>query len=188
MPTALQDLLNQIDACERDARAQAGSLTDAQLNWQPSPTTWSVGQCLEHLALINVFYLKDMDTAVRQAASRGTGVFRDLAPTILGRWFVSQMEPPVKRKVTTLAPLVPPSVVSRDEVLRRYEASHAPYRDLANACSAVDVNRVVVRNPFYRVIRMRLSTVLLVIPAHDRRHLWQSRQVLVDPRHPVGHR
>jgi hypothetical protein len=185
-PQALRDLLSQIDSCERDARAQAGGLTDAQINWQPGGTAWSVGQCLEHLALMNVVYLKDMDAAVRQSASRGTGGFRGLAPTALGRWFVSTMEPPVKRKVTTFAPLVPPSSVSRDDVLRRYEESHEAYRDLVTACAAVDVNRVIVRNPFYHAIRMRMSTVLLVIPAHDRRHLWQARQVLADPRFPQG--
>ena len=184
IPLLLQGLLDQIDACEGDARALAGSLADAQLNWQPSDTSWSVGQCLEHLALMNVFYLKDMRTAVDDAVRRGTGGFRALAPTAIGRWFVSTMEPPVKRKVRTFAPLVPPSVVSRDEVLARYEASHGTYRELVTACAAVDVDRVIVRNPFYRAIRMRMSTVLLAIPAHDRRHLWQARQVLADPRFP----
>jgi len=181
---ALQDLLGQIDACERDARAVAGGLTDAQLNWQPRDTAWSVGQCIEHLALINVFYLEGMREAVESASRRGTRAFRDLAPSMPGRWFVAQMEPPVRHKVKTLSPLVPPSAVSRAEVLRRYEASHDAYRELVTACAAVDVNRVIVRNPFYRVIRMRMSTVLLVIPAHDRRHLWQARQVLANPGFP----
>jgi len=178
---ALRDLRRQIEACEREARAIAGDLIDEQLNWQPAPTAWSVGQCIEHLALINVFYLKGMRAAVEVAVRRGTRGFRDLTPTMFGRWFVSQMEPPVRRKVKTLAPLVPPSAVSREDVLGRYEASHDAYRELVEACAAVDVNRVIVRNPFYQVIRMRMSTVLLVIPAHDRRHLWQARQVLAHP-------
>jgi len=184
VPAPLQDLLDQIDACERDARALAGDLTDAQLNWQPGDTAWSVGQCLEHLALINVFYLKGMDAAVQAAVQRGTSAFRDLAPTVLGRWFVAQMEPPVRLKVQTLASLVPPSAVSRDQVQQRYEASHEAYRDLVKACAEVDVNQVIVRNPFYRLIRMRMATVVLVIPAHDRRHLWQARQLVADPRFP----
>jgi hypothetical protein len=35
------------------------------------------------------------------------------------------------------------------------------------------------------MVRMRLSTALLVIPAHDRRHLWQTRQVAQHPGFPA---
>jgi hypothetical protein len=34
------------------------------------------------------------------------------------------------------------------------------------------------------MVRMRLATALQIIPAHDRRHLWQARQVLARPEFP----
>jgi hypothetical protein len=34
-----------------------------------------------------------------------------------------------------------------------------------------------MQNPFIRVAPLRIATALLVVPAHDRRHLWQARQV-----------
>ncbi len=41
----------------------------------------------------------------------------------------------------------------------------------------VDVNTVTGPNPFLKLITMRISTVLQIIPAHERRHLWQAAKV-----------
>jgi len=40
-----------------------------------------------------------------------------------------------------------------------------------------NVNRIRFRNPFVRSIRFTVGTGLLIISAHDRRHLWQAEQV-----------
>ncbi|MEX2663206.1 MAG: hypothetical protein WD227_14850 [Vicinamibacterales bacterium] len=40
------------------------------------------------------------------------------------------------------------------------------------------MNRATFQNPFIPVIRMRVSTGLHVVAAHDRRHLWQAEQVV----------
>src|SRR4051812_48453321 len=34
-----------------DLRKQLSGLTDAQLNWKPNDSTWSVTECVEHIAL-----------------------------------------------------------------------------------------------------------------------------------------
>jgi amidase len=68
--------------------------------------------------------------------------------------------------------------------LDAYLASHEPYRRMVHAANDVDVNRVVTWNPFIKMARVRVSTALLVPLAHDRRHLWQARQVLAQPDFP----
>ena len=65
----------------------------------------------------------------------------------------------------------------RDQLLPLYKASHDKYRALVRASAGADVNRVTMPNPFFPSVRMRMATVLLVIPAHDRRHLWQAKRV-----------
>ena len=55
--------------------------------------------------------------------------------------------------------------------------SHARYRAIVKESADVDINRVVFPNRFIGAVKMRLSTVLMIIPAHDRRHLYQARQV-----------
>ena len=178
LPPPLQDLLDQIDACENAARGLVSSLTEAQVNWQPAPgRRWSIGQCLDHLRATNLFYASRFLTLTERARDRAIGGFRGLRPSWVARKFIASMEPPPRIRSKAFKSVVPASTVRRDEALAGFIASHDPYRALVRAAADVDVNRVTGPNPFVRLVPMSVATVLLVVPAHDRRHLWQARQV-----------
>jgi len=184
MPPDLQGLLDAIAAAEAEARIVVARLTDAQGNWQPGGGTgWSVAQCLDHLAISNRLYTDHFLPVVERARA---GAFAGLRPTALGRWFVRSLEPPPRQRIRTFKNLMPPSSIPLAEALARYLASHEPYRRLVALAATRDCNRVVAPNPFIGWVRMRLSTALLVIPAHDRRHLWQARQVIAAVDFPRG--
>jgi hypothetical protein len=177
LPRELQALIDQIDACERDAERIVAGMDDASINRPPPSGGWSVAQCLEHLALMNEFYLRGWQRAVEEAARAQLGPFAGLHPTFVGRWFAKSLEPPAKMKSKAIAEVTPGTQFTRAGVLGRYKASHEGYRHLVRSAVAVDVNRIVRPNAIVNRVRMRLATVLLVIPAHDRRHLWQAANV-----------
>jgi hypothetical protein len=181
----LERLLTEIAAAADDARTLVAGLTDAQANWQPGPGSgWSVAQCLDHLARSNAVYTSHFLPVAEQARAAGAGTFVGLRPTWMGRWFVTSLEPPPRQRIKTFKNLVPPSAIPVAQALASYLGSHDPYRRLVAIAAGVDANRVVAANPFVAAVRMRLSTALLVVPAHDRRHLWQARQVLRQPGFP----
>ncbi len=178
LPPALQQLFDQINACERDARALAGDLSDQQINWQPEAgRTWSIGQCLDHLRAMNLFYVQGFGPLVDEARRRGRGTFAGLNPGWFARKFIASVEPPPRMRMRAPIQVVPASSVRRDEALAGFVASHDLYRALLHASAGVDVNRVTGPNPFFRWIPMSVAAVLLILPAHDRRHLWQARRV-----------
>jgi hypothetical protein len=175
----LEALVVAVAAAGADAVALTAPLSDAQANWQPGGGRgWSVVQCLDHLALSNTIYVSHFLPVAERALAAGGPPFTVLRPTWLGRWFVRSLEPPPRHKTKTFKNLVPPSSLPLADALAAYLASHDPYRRLVTVAGRIDPNRVVTSNPFVRTVRMRLSTALLVVPAHDRRHLWQARQVL----------
>lgn len=181
LPAELQALIEQVDAGEADADRLVGDLDDDAVNWTPPPVAgasrWSVGQCLSHLVLMNEFYLRGWPEAVRQAAAAARGPFNGLRPTLVGRWFVKSLEPPVKMKGKAIAAVAPGPRIPRAGLVERFKASHETYRHLVRASAAVDVNRIVRQNPIVARVSMRLATVLMIVPAHDRRHLWQAANV-----------
>jgi hypothetical protein len=177
LPAELQSLLDQIDACEREAERLVATMNDDSVNRPPPSGGWSVAQCLDHLALMNEFYLRGWQDAVHEAGRLERGPFKGLRPTVIGRWFARSLEPPVKLKAKAIAAVTPGARFSRDEVLERYITSHEGYRHLVRSAAAVDVNRIVRPNAIVNRVKMRLATLLLVIPAHDRRHLWQAANV-----------
>ncbi len=177
LPDALQALIDQVDAAETEARALVSGLDDREVNWQPEEGRWSVAQCLDHLARMNVFYVNAVMPAARDGAGRGAGTFSGLHPGWFGRWFIRHLEPPIRRKSKVPTPeALPRAHIPRDEVVAAFADSHRPYRELVALAAGTDPDRVIVRNPFLALVRMKLSTILMIIPAHDRRHLWQARQ------------
>jgi hypothetical protein len=177
LPPALTALLEEIRACERAADRLVADLDDDVVNRQPPQGGWSIAQCLEHLTLINPIYLRGWHELTEEARRHGADPFRGLRPTLAARWFLRMMEPPSRMKMRAPRAISPSARVPREGLLERYVASHAPYLALVQSAAGVDVNRIVAPNALVPAVRMRLSTVLLVIPAHDRRHLWQASQV-----------
>jgi hypothetical protein len=185
LPDDLQDVLQQIDAADRAADDMVSGLTDEQLHWQPDAgRAWSIAQCLEHLGKINRLYGDAVWTGVELARSRGWTRTGPIAPSIFGRWFIGSMEPPVRRKLRAPSQAQPGSTTPRDQILRRYHDAHESIRRLIAESADLDVNRATFRNPFISLVRVRVGTALLVIAAHDRRHLWQAEQVRRAPGFP----
>jgi len=179
LPDDLQSILNELDRTDEDARQLVSGLSEAQVNWRPSPTAWSVGQCLAHLGQMDSVLTSALRTAVRQANKNSLMPRKPIQPGWFGRWFVNQMEAPPRRKMKTPRQGIPEAHKSGEEILRAFIAAHDELRSLIHDARDLDLNRIRFRNPFIGLLRYSVGTALLVIGAHDRRHLWQARQVCI---------
>lgn len=177
LPADLQSVLNELDRTDEEARQLVSDLSGAQINWRPSPTAWSVAQCLAHLGQMNSVLTAALRTAVRQASKNSVMPRRPIQPGWFGRWFISQMEAPPRRKMKTPRQGIPEAHKNGEEILRAFMAAHDELRSLIHDARDLDLNRIRFRNPFIGLLRYSVGTALLVIGAHDRRHLWQASQV-----------
>jgi hypothetical protein len=57
-------------------------------------------------------------------------------------------------------------------------ASHEDARTFLRTYAGIDLAGVRFPNPFIHGVRFSLATGIHVIAAHERRHLWQAREVL----------
>jgi hypothetical protein len=186
LPPDLQQTLDDIDAADRAADVMAAACTDEQFHWRPREGQgWSIGQCLDHLATINVVYGDAIRRGIENARARGWTRRAAAVPGFFGALFVKSLEPPVTRRLRAPANARPGSSKSRDEILAAYHAAHQRIRALTTDAAEIDTNRARFVNPFLRVLRVRVSTGLRVIAAHDRRHLWQAEQVRKAPGYPT---
>ena len=167
------------DAVERDARALVAGLTEAQGAWRENAGSWSVAECLDHLAIGNRVYLRAMQPAAERALVEGRHRRGPALPGWLGGWFVRTLEPPArpgrKRKAPQkIRPRVGPPLA---DAAAQFLASHDEVRAFLRRYAGVDLAGVHFPNPFVRGIRFSLATGLHVLAAHERRHLWQARRV-----------
>lgn len=178
LPPDLQTLADAVDWADAQADALAGRLTDEEFFWAPDDgRRWSVALCLDHLAVANTVYGAAIREAVDRARAAGWRRTGPAAPGFFGRLFVASLEPPVKRRTSAPTKIRPRPAASRGQTLDAYHAAHDGIRRLLEDAVAIDVNRATFRNPFIGLVRIKVSTALQVIAAHDRRHLWQAAQV-----------
>src|SRR5215212_2769874 len=104
LPADLQTLEVALNAAERDARALVAGLTETGGAWRVEPGSWSVAECLDHLATANRVYLGAMQPAAARAQAAGRVRRRPAEPGLLGGWFVRLQEPTANARVKTKAP------------------------------------------------------------------------------------
>ena len=170
-------LVNQLDAAQRDVHALVDGLSEANAAWPPAPGAWSVAECLDHLAITNRIYLAAMNEPIASARQMGRLRRGPMRPGLLGGWFVRSLEPPVTKRMRAPRNVVPRSSPPFRDAITAFENAHEEVRVFLRANADLDLNSIRFPNPFIRGLRFSLATGLHVIPAHERRHLWQAWRV-----------
>jgi hypothetical protein len=174
----LERHLQQLEMVKSDGRAVVTGLSDTQLNWRPEPGRWSVAECLAHLNQSLSKVLPAIDNAIDSGRSRGLLASGPFRYGLFARLMVASMEPPPRYrmrspKIFRLAPaeyrsasLLPQFLAVRDRLAERVRAS-----------DGLNLKRVIVTSPASRFFRMPLGAYLAFLLAHERRHVWQAREV-----------
>jgi DinB superfamily len=168
------------DAAEDDARALVDGLSEEVGSWRADSDSWSVAECLDHLATGNRIYVLAMHAAAEGARRNGLMRRRPAQPGLIGRWFVwTFFEPPVNARLKLKAPKVirPRMSPPIDDAFSQFLTSHNEIRTFLQTYADIDLAGVRFRNPFVRGIRLSLATGLHVLAAHERRHLSQAWRV-----------
>ncbi len=177
----LEQLKHSDDAAERLLRGKSRE----QANWQPKQaTSWSMWQCFDHLARINQVYCQALLAAVENPRETRESTPQMIMPGWFSRWFTRSMGLPVRARFKAPAKVIPTPAGDPEEALHAFLESHAPVRRVLEFWDRVNFNRVRFKNPFVPLLRFTIGTGLLVINAHDRRHLWQAERVEDAPGFP----
>jgi len=103
------ELIAEAQQVAGTARVAFAPLSSAQMNWKPSPTKWSIAQCLEHLTLLNTSYFPRIEKIL--AGERSTSVWErvPLLPAFFARLVLSAVQPESKGKVKARTAFMPES-------------------------------------------------------------------------------
>jgi len=157
-----QSMLDQIEAIKTEGRAVTAGLTDEQLNWHPAEGSWSILDCLEHLNVGVTKTLPAFDRSIAEGRAKGQTSNGPFRYGWFARMVAGSMEPPPKWRMRS------PKLIRVAPATTRRSAEVLPEFDLAH---------VRVISPVNRLLRMPLGSYFNFILAHDRRHLWQARNV-----------
>jgi hypothetical protein len=152
-------------------------LSSEQGVWRPAAGSWSVAECLDHLAKSNRVYLDAMLDPARRAREEGRYRRGPATPGLVGGWFARTLEPPVKARFPAPRKLIPNPAPPLAEASNRFMKAHSDVRIFLETNADLDLAGVRFPNPLLPGVRFSLATGLHVIAAHERRHLWQAWRV-----------
>lgn len=184
MTPELQGMLDQLDAIKRDGEAVASDLTEAQFNWHPGEGRWSIADCLQHLNIGVTQTLPAFDRAIAEGRARGQTASGPFKYGWFSRLVAGSMEPPPKFRMKTVAMLRVPSAATyrAADLLPEFARVRDQLAARVRQADGLDLARVRTISPINRLLRLPLGAYFQFIISHDRRHLWQARQVRNDPR------
>lgn len=185
MDAQIEGLVLQLQAASQEVPGLIGRLSADQFNWVPAPGRWSIGQCLEHLNITTDRYLPVLSKAINDGRAAGRMSSVPLTVGFVERWFLKTMEPPPRMKTKTPKAFAASPALPFEATVARWNALQAKLNECICSAEGLDFKRIKVRSQF-GPISFSLGGTFLILLAHERRHLWQARQVRLDAAFPRG--
>lgn len=179
---ALEEHRRQIREIQRQGERLTAGLTEEQARWQPAPDRWSVADCFEHLNVTEEQILPVLSRTIeeaQQARQPDEALPATFRYGFVGNLFVRMLEPPPKFRVRAPAGYAPVAgELSLAEIRTRFHELRDERIRWVEASRGLHLKRVRMTSPSMRFVRLSLGQWFDFLATHDRRHLWQVRQVI----------
>jgi uncharacterized damage-inducible protein DinB len=172
----MDSLIDQYDAALAEVEQLAAPLSPEWLTWRAAEGSWSVAECLNHLAKVGITYAEKIEAAIDYGQKQqmfASGPFRY---GWFERLFLRLMEPPPRLRVK--APRVFRPEPRQGGTLEAYRAANRRLRELAGRAKGLDLEQIRVASPATERLKISLGIALALAVAHERRHIHQMRQIL----------
>jgi hypothetical protein len=175
---------DQLLSIRQDAEGLISGLADSQFNWRPAPTRWSIAECFDHLNVTAGLFVPEMDRATATARAQGLRSDGPFAYSLFERLFLQLSEPPPKIRFRAPRSFKPSADKPLADIRRAFFEWQDRIRYRLHEADGLDLRRARLRSPGFPPIRWSLGMTFAITLAHERRHIWQARQVRNDPKFP----
>jgi hypothetical protein len=169
-------LLEQVQSATTRAQRLVFGRPENELTVRVRLDSWSVAECLGHLALTTQVFLPPI-AAIMAKTPRLTRN-RSLRSDTLARVLVRILEPPYRLRHKSLAHLAPPQTDFR-LAWKVFLDTQQELAQIIRSGVGLAIDTVKIQSPVCSRMSYTVYGALGVLSAHQRRHLWQAEQVLL---------
>jgi hypothetical protein len=171
----LATLAEQVEIVTHFAERLVEGRSKAELNLRLEPNSWSVAQCLDHLAQTTRAFLPAITDSVATAPKLLTS--RPLRTGLLARLFIRNLEPPYRIRIKVL-PQLTPQHQDFDLAWSSFVDSQSQLSEAVFSAAGLAIDTVKIKSPVYARVSYNVYGAFRMLMAHERRHLWQIEQIL----------
>jgi hypothetical protein len=154
------------------------NLTDTQLSWKPNPGSWSIAECLEHLAATARADLPYLRRAIAEGRSRrmsGRGPFRY---GLFGRLLIACMDASVLFKFKAPAVYRPSANRAPRESIDEFFSRQQEILECLRESDGLDLARTKMSLPSHEFLRLSIGQEFRLLVVHEQRHVEQAKRAL----------
>ncbi len=157
-----------------DAAEKFSALPDQTLNYKPTPTAWSILECLEHLNLYSAFYLPEIDKHLK---GNKTGRKSEFKSGLWGNYLVKMIVPKTgSKKMKTFPAMNPVGSNLEKDVIKVFIESQQDLISYLEMAKSSDLNKAGIPVTFTRLIKLKLVDALRFMAYHNQRHVQQAER------------
>lgn len=171
----LASLLEQIQQATLDAKRLILGRSDRDLTTKLESESWSVAECIDHLARTTNSFLPAILKAITAAPKLTTA--RPLRTGTITSLLIRNLEPPYRLRYNVLTHLAPKET-DFAVAWSAFEESQSQLLAAIGSSAGVAIDKVKVPCPVYAHVTYNAYGAFRMLAAHERRHLWQIQQIL----------
>jgi len=169
------DLIENI-RLNMDSVKKLKNLSNDELNYRESQSSWTILECIEHLNLYGDFYIPVIRECVKEQKNEPTKVFKS---GLLGNYFVKSMHPKERQnKMKTFTNMNPLNRSLDKQVIDRFLNQQKEYLELVHNSRQVNLNKAKTALSISKIIKMKLGDTFRFINAHNNRHIIQIKNIM----------
>lgn len=175
-----EDFINQLLQKGREAKEKVSSefsnISAGQLNWQSSPVSWSIAQCLDHLIVSHLIYFSRLKKITEGNFKMNFWEKYSPFTKIGGSIMKNQIQEQVKRKLKAPKKIQPASKADLG-IIEQYHRSIDQFLAYISKCRNIDIDKTIITSPLVSMITYSLRDALQFLVTHEHRHINQAIRV-----------
>ncbi len=178
MTRSLVDLNSELKAIAETTKNVFGNLSAGQLNWKPSPETWSIGQCFEHLIITNNLYFPAIQNVIDGTHRNNFFSKIPFSTNLIGSLMKNSLKPEQARKMKTFKVFEPTASDISVTIFADFTESNQKLAAMFEACKNLDIHKIKIPEPLSPALNLRLDDAFEILVLHEKRHFLQAERVL----------
>jgi len=177
MDTEVASLTESLHQAEEEVLKNFGQLTESQLNWRAKPDTWSIGQCLDHIIILNRLYFSRFNAVINGDHTPNIWSRIPGLPRRMGKMLIKASLPQNSQKITTPKIFRPTKTHIRADIVDQFHTNQQEMIDYYQQLGQIDVDHTVISSPASPLFVFSLKACLTALVYHEQRHINQAMRV-----------
>ncbi len=174
----MQKWTDQIDRTTKNFKDAFGHLNARELNWKPDEASWSIGQNIEHLTIINSSYFPALEE-LRNDIYRLPFLSKfGFIASFFGKTVLKAVQPDRKKRIKTFPIWNPSSSNLPSTIVDDFVQHQEELKQEILLSKNLILSKAVISSPANKNIFYPLSMAFDIIVAHEQRHFQQAKEVL----------